>query len=142
MIRGRLLLILMLMLAALWTPPAATNGYADTAIGITGATVATIPISTGITTNTTSGVVDVPNGPKSFFGQVECTSGACAQTQAIYGTNYPTAVKGVLLCTMTLSGTTAVYDACPVVTAAFARYYIITTATSGTAATGAVYVSY
>lgn len=111
-------------------------------IGVTGATVATIPIATGITANTTSAVVDVPNGPKTFFGQVECTSGACAQTQAIYGTNYPTAVKGVLICTITLTATTADYDACPVVTAAFPRYYVITTATSGTSATGAVYVSY
>lgn len=133
---------LLFLLTVLWSTPTAINGYAGTTTGITGATVATIPLSTGITTNTTSGVVDVPNGPKSIFGQVECTSGACAQTQAIYGTNYPTAVKGVLICTMTLSGTTAVYDACPVVTAAFARYYVITTATSGTAASGAVYVSY
>lgn len=115
---------------------------AGTTIGITGATVTTIPISTGITTDTTSSVVDVPNGRKTFFGQVECTSGACVQTQAIYGTNYPTAVKGVLICTITLTATTADYDACPVVTAAFPRYYVITTATSGTAATGAVYVSY
>jgi hypothetical protein len=73
---------------------------------------------------------------------VECTSGACAQTIEIYGTNYPTAVKGVLLCTITLSDTTADYDACPVVTAAFPRYYVISSGTSGTNATGAVYVAY
>ena len=100
------------------------------------------PVSTGITTDTTSAVVEIPNGRKTFFGQVECSSGACVQTQAIYGTNYPTAVNGVLLCTITLTATTADYDACPVITAAFPRYYVITTATSGTAATGAVYVSY
>ena len=106
------------------------------------ARVTIIPVSTGITTDTTSAVVDVPNGRKTFFGQVECTSGSCIQTQAIYGTNYTTAVKGVLLCTLTLTATTADYDACPVITAAFPRYYVITTLTSGTAATGAVYVAY
>lgn len=104
--------------------------------------VTVMPISTGITTDTTSAVVDVPNGRKTFFGQVECTSGSCVQTQAIYGTNYPSAVKGVLLCTLTLTATTADYDACPVITAAFPRYYVITTSTSGTSATGAVYVAY
>jgi len=109
---------------------------------ITGGTVTTIPIATGVTTDTTSAVVDVPNGRKTFFGQVECTAGACTQTQAIYGTNYPTAVKGVLICTITLSATSTDYDACPVVTAAFPRYYVITTSTAGTNATGAIYVSY
>lgn len=100
------------------------------------------PVATGITTDTTSAVVEAPNGRKTFFGQVECTAGACTQTQAIYGTNYPSAVKGVLLCTIVLTATTADYDACPVITAAFPRYYVITTSTSGTSATGAVYVAY
>ena len=104
--------------------------------------VTVLPVTTGVTTDTTSGVVEIPNGRKTFFGQVECTSGACVQTQAIYGTNYTSAVKGVLLCTLTLTATTADYDACPVITAAFPRYYVITTSTSGTAATGGVYVAY
>ena len=105
------------------------------------ARVTVMPVTTGVTTDTTSAVVEIPNGRKTFFGQVECTSGSCIQTQAIYGTNYTTAVKGVLLCTLTLTATTADYDACPVITAAFPRYYVISTSTSGTAATGAVYVA-
>jgi hypothetical protein len=100
------------------------------------------PIATGITTNTTSAVAKAPNGRKTFVGLVECSSGACVQTQAIYGTNYPTAVNGVLLCTITLTATTRDDDACPVITAAFVNYYVVTTATSGTNATGAVYVAY
>lgn len=101
------------------------------------------PIATGITTNTTSALAKgIPNGRKTFVGQVECSSGACVQTQAIYGTNYPTAVNGVLLCTLTLSATPRDDDACPVITAAFTNYYVVTTSTSGTAATGAVYVAY
>jgi hypothetical protein len=111
-------------------------------VGVTGARVTVIPIATNLTTNTTSAVVEVPNGPKSVTGIVECTSGACTQTQAIYGTNYPTAVNGILLCTITLTATTRDDDACPVITAAFSRYYVVTTNTSGTAATGAVYVAY
>lgn len=129
MIRTRLGLALAALLALV------TVGYAQNRVTVH-------PVSTGITTDTTSAVVEAPNGRKTFFGQVECTSGACTQTRAIYGTNYPTAVKGVLLCTIVLTATTADYDACPVVTAAFPRYYVITTSTSGTSATGAVYVAY
>lgn len=102
------------------------------------------PISTGITTDTTSGVVSVPNGAKSVSGFVTCSAGACTQTQAIYGTNLPTATvaQAVLLCTITLSGTSTDFDACPVITAAFARFFVVTTSTTGTNATGAVYVAY
>lgn len=111
-------------------------------ISTTGAPVVVEVVTSGVTTNTTSGVKDVPNGPKSFYGQVVCSSGACTQTQQIYGTPYPTAVNGILLCTLTLSGTPSAVDACPVVTAAFSRIYVVTTNTTGTAATGAVYAMY
>lgn len=120
-------LILSLFLSTVWAEPFTTQVQA---------------ITTGVTTDTTSGVVQVPSGPKSFFGQVVCSSGACVQTQAIYGTWTATAANGILLCTLTLSGTTRTQDACPVVTATFLYYYVITTNTSGTAATGAVYAMY
>ena len=108
-----------------------------------GARVHLVPIVTGVTTNTTSTVgIEVPAGPKTFYGQVVCSSGACAQTQAIYGATNKDAANGVLICTITLTATTRDDDACPVVTANFPFFYVVTTATSGTAATGAVYVAY
>ena len=102
------------------------------------------PITTGVTSDTTSAPVAVPNGPKSVSGFVTCSAGACTQTQAIYGTNLATSTvaQAALLCTITLSGTSTDFDACPVITAAFARFFVITTSTTGTAATGAVYVAY
>ena len=108
------------------------------------ARVVVMPLSTGITTDTTSAVLDVPSGRKTVSGFVSCTAGACTQTQAIYGTNFTTAdtTKAQLLCTITLSGTSSDFDTCGVITAAFARFFVVTTSTTGTNATGAVYVSY
>ena len=80
-------------------------------------------------------------GNKTYWGQVIGT-GAVTQTQAIYGDVDNDGANGILLCTITLSGTTRAQDACPVVTAAFAYYYVITTNTTGTGATGAVYAMY
>lgn len=98
-------------------------------------------LTQGVTTNTTSGVIAIPNGPKSFYGQVVGT-GAVTQTQAIYGTHDVTAINGILLATITLSGTTRDQAATSVVTANFPFYYVITTNTTGTGATGAVLVGY
>lgn len=110
---------------------------------ILGSLVNTQVITSGVTTNTTStSVSGIPAGAKTFYGEVVCSSGACVQTQAIYGALNGTAANGILLCTLTLSGTTRTQDACPVINAAFPFYYVITTATSGTAATGAVYALY
>lgn len=110
---------------------------------VVGGKVQVIPITKGVTTDTTQATaVAVPSGPKTFFGQVVCTSGACVQTQAIYGSATRAAENGVLLCTITLTDTTQDQDACPVITANFPFYYVTTTSTSGTAATGAVYAMY
>jgi len=99
-------------------------------------------VASVITTNTTSAAGIVPVGSKTFYGQVVCSSGACTQTQAIYGDIDSDAANGILLCTLTLSGTTRTQDACPVVTANFSYYYVVTTATTGTSATGAIYAMY
>lgn len=114
------------------------------ALGFTQQRVSVEVIASGLTSNTTSAAVAAPNGRKSFSGTVVCSSGACTQTQAIYGTNAPTAdlTKAVLLCTLTLADTPSDFDACPVVTAAFARYFVVTSNTTGTNASGAIYVSY
>jgi hypothetical protein len=105
---------------------------------IVGAPVTAIVLASGVTTNTTSAVSKIPAGLKTLYGEVVGT-GAITQTQDIYGTGYPTAVNGILLCTITLSGTTRAQDACPPMSANFNFYYVVTTSTTGTGATGAVY---
>lgn len=99
-------------------------------------------VAEDLTTNTTSTAQSVTADRKSFYGQVVCSSGTCTQTQAIYGDLDSDAANGILLCTLTLSGTTRAQDACPVITATFLYYYVITTNTSGTSATGTIYVMY
>lgn len=99
-------------------------------------------VAEDLTSDTTSTARQVPETSKSFYGQVVCSSGTCTQTQAIWGDLDSDAANGILLCTLTLSGTTRAQDACPVVTATFLYYYVVTTATTGTAATGTVYAMY
>ncbi len=131
----RRLLMSLLALGLLWA-------------GLAQASVKTQTIAANLTTNTTSTatVAEVAAGdnpaPKSFFGQVVCSSGACAQTQAIYGDVDNDGANGILLCTLTLSGTPRAQDACPVMLSTFAYYYVVTTGTSGTAARGDVYAMY
>lgn len=100
-------------------------------------------VAAGITTNTTTAAVLIPTGVgfKSIYGQVTGT-GAVTQTQAIYGDIDNDSANGVLLCTLTLSGTTRAQDACPPFTANFSYFYVTTTNTTGTGATGAVYAMY
>ena len=98
-------------------------------------------LASSVTTNTTSTAVAVPIGAKSFYGQVVGT-GAVTQTQAIYCDIDSDAAHGVLLATLTLSGTTRDQAMSSVVTAACSYLYVTTTNTTGTSATGAVYVMY
>ena len=104
-----------------------------------GGAVRSTTMASAVTTNTTSAAVALPVGSKSIYGSVTGT-GAITQTQAIYGgiTSGVTSTTGILLCTLTLAGTTAVYDACPVMTANFLFYIVVTTATTGTGASGTV----
>ena len=97
-------------------------------------------VASAVTTNTTSTAIALPTGLKTFYGQVVGT-GSVTQTQAIYGDVDNDAANGVLLCTITLSGTTRTQDTC-LSQAAYSFYYVITTATTGTSATGAVYAMY
>jgi hypothetical protein len=131
----------MLMLLALLGVPQFV--HADAIQPIAGAPVQTKVLASGVTTNTTTGLIqNIPNGAKTLYGEVVCSSGTCTQTQQIFGTLYATAINGVLLCTLTLSATTRAQDACAVTSAAFPNLYITTTNTTGTAATGATYVLY
>jgi hypothetical protein len=113
------------------------EGYMRT----TGGIVRQTTLTSAVTTDTTSAAVELPTGAKSIYGQVVGT-GAVTQTQAIYGDVDNDAANGILLCTITLSGTTRTQDACPVITAAYSYFYVTTTNTTGTSATGAVYAMY
>lgn len=105
-----------------------------------GGTVQTLTIASGVTTNTTTSAVAGVSGNKTFWGEVICSAGACAQTQAIYGARENGAANGLLLCTLALSGTARAQDVCTGVTADYPYLYVITTNTSGTAAEGGTYV--
>lgn len=132
----RLLCLLTVLLAPL-------SAFAGAVTSIQGANVASQRVATNITTNTTTSTSSLmPNGAKSFFGEVVCSAGACTQTQQIIGSTNNINANGILICTLTLSGTPRAQDACPVVTAAFPYYYVTTTNTTGTNATGAVHVQY
>lgn len=97
------------------------------------------PIATAIVGDGVTVATRGMQGWKSFYGEVECSSGACTQTQAIYGDIDGDAANGVLLCTITLSGNPRHQDACPPIAANFIYYYVVITNTTGTTATGAVY---
>jgi hypothetical protein len=99
-------------------------------------------VATNVTTDTTTAPVFTPSGAKSFYANVVCTNGVCTQTVAIYGNPMNSNQNGLLLCTITLSGTPRAQDACPVVTANFTYTYVVTTNTTGTNATGTIYVQY
>lgn len=101
----------------------------------------TVTMGAAATANGTTAAFTIPTGDKSIYGQVVGT-GAVTQTQAIYGDTDSDATNGILLCTITLSGTTRAQDACPVITANFLYYYVVTTNTTGTGATGGVYAMY
>lgn len=105
-----------------------------------GGAVSPLTLASGVTTNTTSSAVAGVTGTKTIWGEVVCSSGACAQTQAIYGARENGAANGLLLCTLALSGTARAQDVCTGVTADYPYLYVITTNTSGTAAEGGTYV--
>lgn len=108
-----------------------------------GGAVRSTTMASAVTTDTTSAAVALPTGSKTIYGSVTGT-GSITQTQKIYGgiTSGVTSTTGILLCTLTLSGTTAVYDACPVMTANFLFYIVVTSSTSGTSASGTVTAMY
>lgn len=110
---------------------------------VSGGAVRSTTMASTVTTDTTSTAVALPVGSKTIYGSVAGT-GAITQTQKIYGgiTSGVTSTTGILLCTLTLSGTTAAYDACPVMTANFLFYIVVTSATTGTGASGTVTAMY
>lgn len=100
----------------------------------------TVTMGAAATANGTTAAFAIPTGIKTFYGQVSGT-GAVIQTQAIYGDVDSDAANGVLVCTLVLNGTTRDNAYCRT-DVPFLYWYVVTTATSGTSATGAVYVHY
>ena len=112
---------------------------------ISGGVVRSTTIATGITTNTTSALVALPVGSKTVVGKITGCSSGCKQTQALYGDqddDSGTDSDGVLLCTISLSADGGDTDVCPVITANFPYYYVVTTGTAGTSTSGAIYANY
>ena len=111
-------------------------------IQTSGGAVRSTTMASAVTTNTTSAAVALPIGVKRIYGSIDGT-GAVTQTQAIYGglTSGVTTTNGELLCTLTLSGTTHDHAGCTVTTAHL-FYIVVTTATTGTSATGVVTAMY
>ena len=100
-----------------------------------------IELMSGVTTNTTSSVKAGVPGVKSFYAEVVGT-GSVGATVTIYGTRADTAINGILLATITLSGTTRAQDVAAGSTAAYPNYYAETTSVTGTSATVRVEVFY
>ena len=130
-------LIWVMLLAALW----AGAGGGEAAVKLQTLAANLTANATAPAQRTEIAYSDNP-APKSIYGQVVCSSGPCTQTQAIYGDIDNDSANGILLCTLTLSGTPRAQDACPVITASYAWFYVVTTGTSGTSARGDVYAMY
>ena len=103
-----------------------------------GGAVRKTTLASGVTTNTTSSAVAVFTGTKTIYGQVVCSSGACTQTQEFFCDIDNDAANGTSLGLLTLSGTTR-DQGYFTYTAACSYVYVITTVTTGTSATGAMY---
>ena len=105
-------------------------------------------IATNVVADGVTSPVITPSGDKSFYATVVCTSLPCTQTIAIRGNPINSNKYGLLICTITLTGATMPdgairgQDACPVVEANFTYTYTEITNTTGTNATGTIYVQY
>ena len=108
--------------------------FLTTGTGVdTSTTISTVGM-TGVTSNTTSAVFTALSTPKTFWAEVVGT-GAVTATVALYGARTASAANGVLLATITLSGTTRTQDAAAAIFATYPYYYIVTTNVTGTGAT-------
>ena len=123
------------------TPATLSSGEDQTnnLLMTSGGAVRRTTIASAVTTNTTSAATTVFVDSKTIWGQVSGT-GAVTQTQAIYGDFDNDASGGKLLCTLTLSGTTSASDYCRIETD-WPYYYVTTTSTTGTSATGVIYAA-
>jgi hypothetical protein len=103
-----------------------------------GALVRVLEIASGVTTNTSSDPVVGATGNKTFWAEIS-GSGAVSVTVTVYGNRTDSTTGGVLLATISLSGTNSDKDAAAVSTAAYPYYYATTADISGTGASVNVY---
>lgn len=100
---------------------------------VSGGAVRSVTAMTGVTTNTTSASFTIFSGGKTPIAQVS-GAGAVTATVKLYGDNDSTAADGILLCTITMSGTTKVVAGCDSgtqFTNDYPFYYATTTNVSG-----------
>ena len=117
------------------------GGVGDAAKVVMGGTVQPITLADGVTTDTTSPAQVGPPGFKTFWAQVVGT-GAVSVTVKVYGDINDDETGGVLLATITLSGTTQAQDAAASITANYPYLYAVTESISGTGASVTVKVFY
>lgn len=106
-----------------------------------GGSVTAITVASAVTTNTTTTPVAGVSGIKNFQWVVTGT-GAVTQTVVLNGSFNSDGSSSTNLCTLTVSGTAPVVDACPPFTAPFPYLFVTTTVTTGTNASGTGKVGY
>ena len=95
----------------------------------------------GVTANSTSDTIPGLPEAKTFWGEVVGT-GAVTATIKIYGARTATAANGVLVATLSPSGTTTGVDSAATSLACYPYYYVVTENISGTGATARAEVFY
>ena len=103
--------------------------------------VTSMTVASAVTTNTTTTPVAGVSGIKNFQWVVTGT-GAVTQTVVLNGSFNSDGSSSTNLCTLTVSGTAPVVDACPPFTAPFPYLFVTTTVTTGTNASGTGKVGY
>ena len=103
--------------------------------------VTSMTVASAVTTNTTTTPVAGVSGIKNFQWVVTGT-GAVTQTVVLNGSFNSDGSSSTNLCTLTVSGTAPVVDACPPFTAPFPYLFVTTTGTTGTNASGTGKVGY
>ena len=106
-----------------------------------GQTISILTVASGVTTNTTTDTVSGVLGTKTFQWVLTGT-GAVTQNVVLKGSFDSDGSNPTDLCTLTVSGTAPVVDACSPFTAPFPYLFVTTTVTTGTNASGTGKVGY
>lgn len=117
------------------------NPYNASGGGGGGGSVTAITIASAVTTDTSTTPVAGVSGVKNFQWKVT-GSGTVTQTAVLNGSFDADGSSPTALCTIALSGTAPVVDACPPFTAPFPYLFVTTTVTTGTNASGTGKVGY
>jgi hypothetical protein len=113
-----------------------------------GGAVRTTIVAAAVTGNATSTATTIPVGSKSVEGLLVCNAGGstnCGITYEIRGSavNNPSSTTGVSLCTAVIpTGSANQSVACPVMTANYSYFWVVTTGVAGTSPVLNVYAMY